>query len=235
MPSSLRKGLFIFSVALLAYLGGFATRWHDWFPNAHLERTSQQTTALFTMWSAGPPNLHDKVYDRLGAQTVRPNRVQPGLTLITSSWSTDEGWTAGLNLIDESGTAVHRWRFDRRRLFPDSVDRRGNPALKALHGTYLFPNGDVLGERRVRRDGPSRCVWPRQVAIVGRILPRDFADGGGLVLDSRHESHASHRQRALSRRIFRHRRTRLARPAPARHRKGHSDQEIECARPPLRE
>jgi hypothetical protein len=163
MPSSLEKGLFIFSVALFAYLGGFATRWHDWFPNAHLERASRQTTALLTTWSAGPPNLHDKVYDRSGAQTVRPDRVQPGLTLITSSWSTDEGWTAGLNLIDEGGAAVHRWRFDRRHLFPDSVDRRGNPALKAIHGTHLFPNGDVLVNVEyvgtARLDACGRVQW----------------------------------------------------------------------------
>jgi len=163
MPSSFEKGFFVLSVALLAYLGGFATRWHDWFPNVLLERASRQTTALVTTWSAGPPNLYDRVHDRPGARTVRPNHVQPGLTLITSSWSTSKGWKAGLNLIDETGTVVHRWRFDRERLFPDSVDRRGNPALKALHGTHLFPNGDVLVNVEyvgtVRLDACGRVKW----------------------------------------------------------------------------
>lgn len=161
--SSFEKGLFVVSIAVLAYLGGFATRWHDWFPNARLERASRQATALVTTWTAGPANLHDQVYDRAGVRTTRPNRVQSGLTLITSTWPTDEGWTPGLNLIDERGTVVHRWRFDRTRLFPDSVDRRGNPALKAIHGTHLFPNGDVLVNVEyvgtARLDACGRVEW----------------------------------------------------------------------------
>ncbi len=144
MSSTLEKGLFVFSVALLAFLLGFATRWHGWFPDALLERASQQATALSESWSGGPAALNDRVYDWSGVRAPQPSAVQPGLTLLTSSWRSEAGWTAGLNLIDAQGTVVHRWRVNKDALFPDSIDRRGTPTLKALHGTYLFPNGDVL-------------------------------------------------------------------------------------------
>jgi hypothetical protein len=144
MASAIEKALFVFSVALLAFLLGFLVRWHGWFPNALLERASQQATVLVETWSDDPAALNDRVYDRVGVRMSQPERVQPGFTLLTSAWPSDDGWTTGLRLIDSTGAVVHHWRVDKNALFPDSIDRRGNPALKTLHGTYLFPNGDVL-------------------------------------------------------------------------------------------
>lgn len=144
MHSSFERGLFALSAIVLAFLGGFAVRWHGWFPNDQLEQASKQATGLFESWSSGPAELDDQVYDRSGALTVRPDSMQPGLTLLTSAWPSEDGWEPGLNLIDADGTIVHRWRFDKTTLFPDSSDGRGNPTLAGLHGTYLFPNGDVL-------------------------------------------------------------------------------------------
>lgn len=161
--STWEKATCLLSLMVLMYLGGYATRWHNWYPNALLERASRQATALIKTWTPAPPNLHEQVYDRSGARTVRSDDVSPGLTLITSTWPTDDGWKAGLSLIDKNGATVHRWRFDRTRLFPDSVDRRGNPALKAVHGTHLFPNGDVLVNVEyvgtARLDACSRVEW----------------------------------------------------------------------------
>jgi hypothetical protein len=142
--STTERIFFVLSVAVLAYLIGFATRWHGWFPNAQLERASKQATTLFAGWSSKPAELDDRVYDRSGARAVHPDSMQPGLTLLTSAWPAGDGWEPGLTLVDREGTAVHRWRFDKTTLFPDSLARRGAPRLAGLHGTHLFPNGDVL-------------------------------------------------------------------------------------------
>lgn len=161
--STLEKVFFVLSLAVLAYFVGFATRWHGWFPNSQLERASKQATTLFATWSSRPAELDDWVYDRSGARIVQPDRVQPGLTLLTSAWPSESGWQAGLNLIDREGTAVHRWRFDKTTLFPDSLNRRGAPTLAGLHGTYLFPNGDVLVNVEyvgtARLDACGRVQW----------------------------------------------------------------------------
>jgi hypothetical protein len=68
--------------------------------------------------------------------------MQPGLTLITSYWP-DMDWVAGIKLMDAHGRTVHSWKTDVTELWKDG------PAYLELmkgyvHGSYLFPNGDVL-------------------------------------------------------------------------------------------
>lgn len=105
--------------------------------------------------------------------------MQPGLTLITSFWKDDDGGHAGLRLINMKGETVHEWIINRAKLFPDSMDVLDVPELRALHGTYLFPNGDVLVNVEyvgtVRLDACGRVLW-RLPAATHHSIAR-AADG----------------------------------------------------------
>lgn len=148
-------------MALLAFLYGFATRTFSWFPSSFLQRAWVQGRRIV---SAPPPDfLTPRVYDRSGAEIVRAGAMQPGLTLITSSWK-DPEWKAGLELIDRHGETLHRWRIDPSTVFPESAKRRAI-ALEEMdiQGSHLFPNGDVLVNVEyagaVRLDACSRVRW----------------------------------------------------------------------------
>ncbi|MFB6098681.1 MAG: arylsulfotransferase family protein, partial [Salinibacter sp.] len=59
---------------------------------------------------------------------------------------------------------MHRWRIEKATLFPDSLNLRYRyPETQSLHGTYLFPNGDVLVNLSrvgtVRLDACGRVQW----------------------------------------------------------------------------
>ena len=155
---SLERTAFTVSVIILALLYGWAARWHGWFPDRVLEQAQRQADKMLYN-----PSLTDRVYERQGVTINRPDSVQPGLTFVTAYWPYDDGWGTGLRLINEQGSVLHDWRVDRAALFPDSVDRRGNPMGKNLHGAYLFPNGDVLVNvdyvGTARLDACGRVKW----------------------------------------------------------------------------
>ncbi|MCS4134419.1 arylsulfotransferase family protein [Salinibacter ruber] len=162
--SHFAKLSFVISVALIAFLLGFATRWHRWAPNEVLEQASNQATTLRTYWSERPTPLADRVYDRSGARTVDSSRIQPGLTAITSTWQTKDTWSAGVRLIDRTGQVVHQWSVDKGSLFPDSLDLRWTyPEVRALHGSHVAPNGDLLVNLSrvgtVRLDACGQIQW----------------------------------------------------------------------------
>lgn len=155
---SFEKVAFVLSLMVLSLLYGWAARWHGWFPDGVLDRAQREVDKMLH-----DPSLAARVYDRDGVRLKRPEAVQPGLTLITSYWDYGDEWETGLRLIDKRGTVLHDWRIDRESLFPDSVDRRGDPTSKNLHGAYLFPNGDVLVNvdyvGTARLDACGRVQW----------------------------------------------------------------------------
>ncbi len=162
--SSLAKVSFVCSLMVLAFVFGFAARWHGWFPNALLERASRQATGLQKAWGPGPAASANRVYDRAGSRTLKPDAVQPGVTLVTSSWNGANGWAPEVRLIDGEGNALHRWRIDRSALFPDSSTVRGGlPGRQVLHGSHLLPNGDLLVNLQyigtARLDACGRVQW----------------------------------------------------------------------------
>ena len=147
---------FFASAVVLAYLLGFGVRAGRLPPNDLLERAWKQARS----YVQPPTFLKPKVYDRSGTRVVKPDAVQPGVTLLTSTWKGPEGWSPGVRLVDRDGTTVHEWRIDETALFSDS------PALGRkhyLHGTHLLPNGDVLFNVEhggtVRADACGRVQW----------------------------------------------------------------------------
>jgi hypothetical protein len=162
--SALEKAAFVASLMLLAFLYGFAARWHGWFPNALLERASEQVTGLYVAWTPGPVARSGRVYDRSGVRVPTPDATQPGLTLLQSSWNGADGWTPGVRLIDQSGTVVHEWTLDQAALFPTPPNGKGGaPTRRSLHGSHLFPNGDLLVNLQyigtVRVDACGDVLW----------------------------------------------------------------------------
>ena len=140
------KASFVLSIAVLAFLYGFMTRWHEWFPNEYLENASAQATQIRKQWSDTPLDLESRVYDRSGAQLIDSSAVQPGLTLITSAWPHPETGTLtpGAKLLDHQGRVVHEWLPDRTALFSEADLRGGNPRTAFFHGAHLMPDGDLV-------------------------------------------------------------------------------------------
>lgn len=162
-PSPAKIG-FVCSLMVLSFTYGFAARWHGWAPNALLERASRQITGLYQAWGPGPADTASRVHDRTGSRTFDPKAVQPGVTLVVSSWNGNEGWAPEVRLMDQNGTPLHRWRIDRTALFPDSSTARGGlPDRQLIHGSYLLENGDLIFNLQyigtVRVDACGRVRW----------------------------------------------------------------------------
>jgi hypothetical protein len=128
------------SIATLAFLYGFFAQHFKLFPYEQLNAVLGRSAAPSAYANLATHYLYAAAYDRQGARILKKNAVQPGLTLITSWWA-DMGWKPGVKLIDIKGQTVHQWKIDIGELWPE-----GPEALKYayIHGSYLFPNGDVL-------------------------------------------------------------------------------------------
>ena len=137
MPSKFLKVWFVASVALLAFLIGFAVRAARVPPNDVLQQAWMQARS-----TVEPPTfLKPRVHDRSGVRLADPDAMQDGVTLLTSTWKGPEGWSPRIRLINRAGDVLHEWRIDETALFADSLDLSRK---HYLHGSHLLPNGDVL-------------------------------------------------------------------------------------------
>jgi hypothetical protein len=155
---SFEKVVFVLSVAVIALLYGYSARQNGFFPDQIIRQVQDEASNLWYR-----PSLTTRVYDRHGVRIPDSSAMQPGLTFINSLWKGPNGWYPGFKLIDRHGEALHTWRVDRGALFPDSVDRRGDPTQQILHGSELLPNGDVVFNvdyvGTVRIDACSKIQW----------------------------------------------------------------------------
>jgi hypothetical protein len=144
---SFEKVAFVLSFAALTFVYGVAVGEWEWFPHDSLQRSLKeaQTVAQAIGWS-DPGFLHAQRYDRSGVHAPAPDRMQPGITLITSKWKTDDGWLPILKLVDRDGGVLHQWRIDPEAIFSGQVlDRQAPTAMwPNVHGSYLFADGDLL-------------------------------------------------------------------------------------------
>ncbi|MFQ5622038.1 MAG: arylsulfotransferase family protein [Paracoccaceae bacterium] len=101
--------------------------------------------------------MHPAVYDYSGVRIAREDSISPGLTLITSYFK-DMDWRPGVKLFDKQGNVVHEWRIEPSDIFPGK-----KLFMNYVHGSYLFPNGDMLvniefaGIARIDRCGD--LIW----------------------------------------------------------------------------
>ena len=135
--SWIERLVFMLSAAFFVFLYGFLTYRYDLFPSEYLERAIDKASSIIS--KPVPHYMQRAVYDREGAISLEPSEIQPGLTLITSHWPQYD-WRSGIVLIDEAGQQLHQWKADPLEVFPEEPKR----ANAYVHGSYLFPNGDVL-------------------------------------------------------------------------------------------
>ena len=139
MSSSLAKACFVLSVAALGVAYGIAAQRWTWFPSSFPQRAWSQAQSIM---KTGPAHLMgEEGYGRHGARAVSPEKMQPGLTLISSSWKDSEGWDPELRLVDGKGQVVHKWRLDRESIFQEGETQRTTPSNTGVHGSYLLPGG----------------------------------------------------------------------------------------------
>lgn len=173
MPNfALEKIAFVLSLAVFAYLFGIATEAFGWFPSDFLQRAWNQAEAvspLSTDALTGKDRiwLADRRHSGSGVTVHDSSEIQPGLTLVASRWREFE-WDPGLVLMDERGEVLHRWHVNAAELFPDppaEYSRRDPRRTEgSIHGSYLFPNGDVLVNATeyvglARLDACGKVIW----------------------------------------------------------------------------
>ena len=117
-----------------------------------------------------------------GVTVNERERASSGLNLYTS------GHEPGAILMDMQGNELHRWRFEYRDVFPDSV-WVDHPNTEWWRRVYLYPNGDVLaifeGFALVKIDKDSKLIWASPVSAHHDM---DVLPGGDIYVLSR-EAH----------------------------------------------
>ena len=166
---SLAKVWFAASLAILSFGYGFASHAWDLFPKSYVQRAWRQALTLYGLDATTRQLAIPRVYDRHGVRRVQPQKTQPGLVLITSSWTWGKATNLepGAKLIDRRGRTLHEWHPDKGVLFPDSLGKtRRDLARTDFDGSYLLPNGDlilILGYiGAVRLDACGNVRWRLQ-------------------------------------------------------------------------
>jgi len=142
--------LFVVSTAAGLFLLGFFSARNKWFPHNLIERKVEtlKKGGEEAIKKLKPAHLHPAHYAFSGARTHNREAMGSGLTLVTGYWP-DFDWKAGAKLIDDAGNTVHAWNLDPAFIWKDDphydTDRnKFNTSANYLHGSYLFPNGDLL-------------------------------------------------------------------------------------------
>ncbi len=140
--SSLAKGWFVLSVAVLGVGYGIAAQQWGWFPSSLARQAFLQVENLG--WAKSSLYTHRAVYDREGTRTLKPNEMEPGVTAIASWWRVSGEDKYGVKLIDEKGQTLHKWWVDRRSLFQEGESGKRDPLGAHVDGFSLLPNGDIV-------------------------------------------------------------------------------------------
>lgn len=95
-------------------------------------------------------------FEKTGMVKADVERASPGVTLIVGLF----GEKLGARLFDLDGTLLHEWPVD---LFSVIENRMRFPFEGNIHGSWLYPNGDLIanltGHGLVRVDACGRTIW----------------------------------------------------------------------------
>ena len=168
----LSRALFAISCIVLAFLGGILVCASHLFPYPSIRRAIEALPAQF----GESKRLSPVRYDRVGVTIHHREAIAPGVTLLTGYWP-DSHWGVGIRIIDQDGKVLHHWDIAPQKLWPKSHRAMANTYV---HGTYLFPNGDILfnveylGIARLNACGD--VVWKRSFRTHHSISRADSGD-----------------------------------------------------------
>ncbi|HQY43681.1 MAG TPA: arylsulfotransferase family protein [Paracoccaceae bacterium] len=101
-------------------------------------------------------HLRPRGHDGNGVTISQPDRMQPGVTLLSGLF----GQTLGFRLYAADGALLKEWPIDFFKIAPDEMNHRYHALI---HGEYLYPNGDIVanldGRGLVRFDACGKIKW----------------------------------------------------------------------------
>lgn len=151
------------SLVILAIIYGVLSTATGWFPAPHLRLALRQANQL----TSPPEGTAARVHKGQGVVTLRERAIQPGLTLISSAWPSNQGWEPEYRLIHADGRTVHRWPIPWEKIFPDTAGTGEYIGGRGLSGSVLLPNGDLIfnifHEGTIRLDACGSVEWKRRL------------------------------------------------------------------------
>lgn len=175
--------LFGFSIIFLAFGYGVVAHRYNLFPYPVLHDAVKVLKNQYD-------NIHLEPirHENAGTVVIDRDAIAPGVVLITTYWP-EFDWMAGINLIDIDGKVLHHWDTNPLHIWPDDpYDDAMTGAMAGavhsvnnyVHGSYLFPNGDVLlnieylGLARI--DACGRVLWKLSYRTHHSIAPDQNGD-----------------------------------------------------------
>lgn len=157
---------FVVAVAGLIFAAGAIFAEKRIPPYGEIQDMVREARAAVRTLRGVPPAILEPIrHEGEGVTRIDRQRMHPGWTLIQAS--TAEG--TGIDLIDETGTVVHRWRADFFQLWPEPSHIVPESRIPAgpmnlhMHGVALLSNGsvvfnfDYLGSAKL--DACSEPLW----------------------------------------------------------------------------
>jgi len=141
---SYEKAWFIFSLTILSFGYGFASHAWSLFPKSYVEQAWRQGRQVLDRGSTGGAYSHKTVFERAGARVLKPEKVQPGVTAITSWWITPDSQRVWMKLVDRQGGVLHEWPVNRMQVFEGGLFQRRDPGGTDIHGSLLLPDGEIV-------------------------------------------------------------------------------------------
>ena len=157
----------VLGVAGLALVYGILAREWGWFPSSYIVRSADAWKALERILLPDR-EVAFKVAHRKSGITVHEPGSWGELTFLVGYQK--DGFQA--RLMDPDGKVLHVWKTTHRAVWPDlpaHLQWRDDEIDILWHGTYLYPNGDILlnfqggffpyGGGMVRLDKDGKVLW----------------------------------------------------------------------------
>ncbi len=147
-------------------------------PSSVSELSEEQRREIEALQSMAYLSGTNPPTDAVGVTVHVEDRVQPGVNLVVDTHGPEAV------LMDMSGRALHRWRHEWKRAFPESTIRPGAEGIQYWRRAALLADGGLLaifeGAGLVRLDVDSRLLWGFEEAAHHDLEVQ--ADGSVVVL-----------------------------------------------------
>lgn len=146
---------FFLSLLAIAFAGGVAVARWELFPYRILDGAARAASDWLVNGAGylrGDPVNHTRParYPGAGVTTSAPERMAPGLTLMTGVWRDGRDWFLGARLVAGDGAVAHEWRTDPSAVWPETPHRNVEKDLQSskdrlhIHGAELLPDGRLV-------------------------------------------------------------------------------------------